>query len=375
MVVASGATTAIVAGDALATDASPRIVGGADASITTYPWQAAVLFSSAQKPGKSAQQRQFCGGSLVTPNVVVTAAHCVYDPPDDTDPDCTTLATCVLLDAGGDGTERIDPNDVSVLLGHTTLTGGGAEVEHAVSSVHYQGDGGETPAWNYNNMKNDVAYLVLATPSAQQPISIAGPDEGDLWDPGSLEEISGWGTTNENSGSNSNDLLAATVPIVSDSICVSDYASIGWLVDPATMVCAGYADGGVDTCFGDSGGPLEAPLLDGGYRLVGITGWGKGCAEPGFPGVYTRVADPTLRSAIAAKVATLDPSAGSIVGSGGVPKSGNLPSPDSGGEPAPATDAVTVSTATDPYAKCKRIRDKQKRRRCIKKVRARLRTT
>jgi trypsin len=366
----------MVTGDALAADATPRIVGGTGASISTYPWQAAVLFSSAQKPGKTAQQRQFCGGSLVTPNVVVTAAHCVYDPPDDSDPDCTTLATCLLLDAGGDGTERIDPNDVSVLLGHTTLTGSGAETEHAVTAVHYQGDDGESPAWNYNTMQNDVAYLVLATPSAQEPIRLAGSDEGDLWDAGSLEEISGWGTTSENSGGNSNTLLAASVPIVSDSQCVSDYASIGWLVDPATMVCAGYADGGVDTCYGDSGGPLQAPLLDGGYRLVGITGWGKGCAEAGFPGVYTRVAEPTVRNAIVAKVATLDPSAGTIVGSGGLPKAGNVTPPDSGGgDSTPAATTVSATGTASPYAKCKRVHDKRKRKRCFKKVRARLGTT
>src|SRR5262245_27744357 len=94
------AISAMTAGDALAGSADPRIVGGAQTSISTYPWQAAILLSPAQMPGKNAQQRQFCGGSLVTPTVVLTAAHCVYDPPDNTDPDCSTSATCLLLDAG-----------------------------------------------------------------------------------------------------------------------------------------------------------------------------------------------------------------------------------------------------------------------------------
>jgi hypothetical protein len=62
-----------------------RIVGGSTASISTYPWQGALVYSSAQYPGLDAHIRQFCGGSLVTASIVVTAAHCVYN----TDPDCS----------------------------------------------------------------------------------------------------------------------------------------------------------------------------------------------------------------------------------------------------------------------------------------------
>jgi secreted trypsin-like serine protease len=370
--VTASAMMVLASGSALGADVEPKVVGGTAASIDTYPWQGAVLFSTAQKPGKNAQQRMFCAGSLVTPNVVMTAAHCVYD----TDPDCSSSLTCQLFDANGDLTVRIDPNDVSVLLGHTTLTGTGYEAEHAVADVAYQGDDGETPAYNPNTMQNDVAYLTLSSPSALTPIHLAGSDEEELWDPGSLVEVSGWGTTSESSINVSNQLMAATVPITTDSSCVSAYSSIGWFVDPSTMVCAGYPAGGVDTCAGDSGGPMQAPLLAGGYRLVGQTSWGKGCAEAGFPGVYTRVAEPALRNAIAAKVAGLDPDAGSIVGSGGVPKSGNLnepPPPAAGGEPPAAT--TVSSTPTDPFAKCKRIHDKKKRKRCTRKVRARLNAT
>src|SRR3954453_18855606 len=60
------------------------------------------------------------------------------------------------------------------------------------------------------------------------------------------------------------------------------------------MVCAGYPQGGTDTCEGDSGGPLLAPV-GGEYRLAAATSFGAGCAEPGKPGVYARLAEGPIR--------------------------------------------------------------------------------
>jgi secreted trypsin-like serine protease len=128
------------------------------------------------------------------------------------------------------------------------------------------------------------------------------------------------------------------------------------------MVCAG--NGAADTCAGDSGGPLEAALQGGGYRLVGLTGWGEGCADASFPGVYTRIAGPTMSSLIASDVSSLEAAQGlapeGIFGSGGQPRS--------------STQAPAVTTkSANAFKKCKRIHNRKKRKRCIKRAKSRAR--
>jgi secreted trypsin-like serine protease len=348
-------------------DVQPRVVGGSGVSISQYPWQAAVVYSTAQLPSENAHQRQFCGGSVLTSRIVITAGHCVFN----LDPDCGPNALpggfpiCNgLTDPGGDGTSRIDPNDVDVVLGRTTLSDTSQGAEVPVQAVYYdpsfqpnyQGDG--VPRY-------DVAYLVLQSATAQPQIKIAGSDEGALWTAGSPADVSGWGSTSACvdplCGGTSDSLRAATVSIIPDSTCGSP-GVYGTDFDAATMLCAGYLSGGTDTCEGDSGGPLQAPLAGGGDRLVGLTGWGDGCAQPNAPGVYTRVAGPTMRTLIQNDVTHLDSTYG-------------LPSEPifgSGGRPRSAGTAGTLSAkAAAAIKKCKKIRDKHKRRRCIKKAKHR----
>jgi len=357
-------------GSAHAQSPEPRVVGGSPSTIDQYPWQAAVVFVGSG----NAHQRQFCGGSLVTPSIVLTAAHCVYD----TDPDCNSGGglVCNPGDQGGDGTKRIDPNDVDVVLGRTTLSDNSTGVEHAVDGVAYQGDDGNPPIFDDSTLENDIGYLVLQSQSGQETIDIAGADEGAVWAPGVLVDISGWGSTV--SGGNTVDTLrAASVPIVSDSSCGSPLV-YGSEFDPASMVCAGnLEEGGIDTCQGDSGGPLESPLEGGGYRLVGITSWGIGCAEPFAPGVYTRIAGNTLRSAATTRVFDLETTFGldhdDIVGSGGQPKSAPPPSPPPPSGDGGSAGAQATVTPRDPFAKCRKLKSKPKKRRCNRKVRAALR--
>lgn len=138
---------------------------------------------------------------------MITAAHCV----EDTDPDCSSPVLCSLHDPDGDGTTKIDPDEVSVVLGRTTLSNTAEGVEATVQATSYRS------TYNPNNFRNDVGYLVLSAPSTQTKIRIAGDDEDALWDAGSPVDVSGWGYTSENASNTVDTLRAATVEMISDA--------------------------------------------------------------------------------------------------------------------------------------------------------------
>src|SRR5262249_10385907 len=128
--------------------------------------------------------------------------------------------------------------------------------------------------FNLGTLQNDASYFVLKDPAAQQTLKIAGPGEGATWADGVFEDITGWGATAETGpgSGGSPTLMGGSVPIYNVDSCDATYTNAGDFFDKTTMVCAGYADGGVDGCFGDSGGPMQAPIQSPpGYRLVGLT--------------------------------------------------------------------------------------------------------
>ena len=229
-------------------EADTRIVGGTTTTTSAYPFMMQIT---------DASQNQFCGGTLVSATKVVTAAHCMV----------------------GETT-----GSVRVVGGRTYLNGTNGTVSR-VSKIWIHPD--YTDATN----GDDVAVLTLSTSMPYTKASYVTSSQTSLYAAGTTARVLGWGTTSA-SGSSSNQLRTATVPIVSNTSCASSYGSDFVASD---MVCAGYTSGGVDTCQGDSGGPL----LIGGV-LAGITSWGEGCAEAGYPGVYTRLT--TFSSLVSAQV-------------------------------------------------------------------------
>lgn len=270
-----------------------RVVGGSATSIESWPWQAG-LTRSPTRYGGDAYQRQICGGSVVAPTIVITAAHCVYDS-----------------EAGG----FVDPHDFGVVTGRTFLSSDEGQ-EIAVANFFVPVDAGGVPLYDEEASRWDVALLKLASSSDATPIAIAGPEESGLWEAGRTAFVTGWGQLGS-TGGYPNGLQAAQVPIVADSACDSPGSWRG-LFDLATMVCAGHLAGGADTCGGDSGGPLVVPAADGSFRLVGNTSFGgQECGAPGVVGVYGRLADDPMRTVLRNMVLAL--SGRDIVGAGAQP--------------------------------------------------------
>ena len=265
----------LVLGLAVAAPAQ-AVVGGSDASPGEYPYVAHIVID-----------RSFqCTGTLVTPTHVVTAAHCSSLVPGG-------VANVPLGQPG----QLIEVSVGAHRTPSFSLTGGydSDGEEHVARSVTV------SPGWaGLGSVSHDVAVVELDSASAKAPVKIASAAERSLWAAGTSATIAGFGVT-ESGGDQPDVLQEARVPIVADSVAAEAYPYLVDGVDPLfggfesrTQVAAGFPQGGVDTCQGDSGGPLLVPAGTA-MRLVGDTSYGAGCAEPGYPGVYGRVADTTLR--------------------------------------------------------------------------------
>ena len=233
-----------------------RIVGGNPTDTGQQPWMVALSSRSVYGDSRSGQ---FCGGTLVSPTKVVTAAHCLYDE--------STMRPA-------------NRPDLSVIVGRTDLsTSDGTEVP--VSQVWID------PNYSMRNNTWDVAVLTLAVPQTGRPVlPLVAQGATTPYLAGTTATVYGWGDTSGN-GQYPEDLHEVQVPMVGDGVCARDYpGGPDGAFQARTMVCAGEQTlGGRDACQGDSGGPLVVA-----GRLVGLVSWGTGCAEAGHPGVYTRVA-------------------------------------------------------------------------------------
>merc|ERR1711982_217301 len=225
-----------------------RIVGGHEAEEHEWPWQVALFIDDAW----------FCGGSLISENYVLTAAHCV------------------------DGASYFD-----IMAGAHNVRE--SSEPHRVEITSY--NGWTHPNWDPNTLSNDIALIELPSPITFDDYIKPScmPMAGDTADEDELVTCTGWGKPSDNAGGISPVLrMVEDRPIISNSDCNAIYGIVG-----SGVVCIDTT-GGKGTCNGDSGGPLnmksEVTKAGQKWKQVGIVSFGAsaGC-EVGYPAGFSRV--------------------------------------------------------------------------------------
>ncbi|KAL9927288.1 trypsin-like [Glossina fuscipes fuscipes] len=219
--------------------AGQRIVNGVETTIEARPYQVSLQ--------KISTGNHYCGGSIISEDIVVTAAHCL---------------------------RSVEASDLQVRLGSTYYNKGGILVDVKTLKSHEQYD--RELLWH------DIAILKLEKPVNQSSTVRYIEMAKEVPKTGTLAVISGWGTKCFMMCDLSTALMEVEVTFLERKDCASQNYQYGERIRE-TMVC-GYAKD-KDSCQGDSGGPFVAE-----GKLVGVVSWGQGCALDGYPGVYADVA-------------------------------------------------------------------------------------
>lgn len=254
LTLAAGAAAAPLA-QAPRAAADSVVIGGKPVKVGESPW--VVALASRDRFGGT-RGGQFCGGVVVAPSKVLTAAHC--------------LGRDVL----GGPVESV--RDFRVVAGRTELRAGdGREIAVRGARVN--------PEYDAASNAGDLAVLELAESLPAHHVLPMATAEHSGYAPGTAAAVYGWGDTS-GFGDYAYGLRAAPVTVLADEVCERAYpGDESGQYRAESMVCAGDDGGGKDACQGDSGGPLVAQ-----GRLIGLVSWGRGCGRADSPGVYTRIA-------------------------------------------------------------------------------------
>lgn len=260
---------------------SEFVVGGKAVADGAWPWQVRLLDAMDTNTG-------FCGGSFITEQWILTAAHCLVDG--------DQAATSVVVGYGSSYQSKLKMIESEAVFVHPDYLDGYVA---------------------------DIALVKLAQPvPGAQWIEIATPDrEAALTAPGSKLIVTGWGSVWDFAGFedsawvrdgrdivsprgllSSGELLSpdqmreVEIQLIDAQECNDSYKAYGealgsdYYFVANTEICAGAPEGAKDSCYGDSGGPLVAPADNAqGYLQVGIVSWGVQCGNPALPGIYSRI--------------------------------------------------------------------------------------
>ncbi|XP_027267542.1 suppressor of tumorigenicity 14 protein isoform X1 [Cricetulus griseus] len=233
-----------------------RVVGGTNADEGEWPWQVSL---------HALGQGHLCGASLISPNWLVSAAHCFMDDRNFKYSDHTKWTAFLgLLDQSKRSSTGVQEHKLKRIITH--------------------------PLFNEITFDYDIALLELEKPAEYSTVvrPICLPDTTHVFPAGKAIWVTGWGHTQEG-GTGALILQKGEIRVINQTTCED---LMPQQITPR-MMCVGFLSGGVDSCQGDSGGPLSSVETEGRIFQAGVVSWGEGCAQRNKPGVYTRL--PAVR--------------------------------------------------------------------------------